>query len=285
MACLEAATAFEQRVLTIPECFLYKIPPLKSSSGHRAETWGLGSPSLVGRIELIGVGTVLEIRIFDHAAGCDAAAVAICPVRCEAQSPPVASVVDPVIDSSRYFVLRCEDADKRVAYIGTGFTERETAYDFKAAVQDFWRCAERERRSVVNAQQWEERTAYDETRGAPDSVDLKLKGSIKIRLSGGGEEDEDEASAQTGKPSPTAPRKDAPVPLLAPPRAPPPRLAPPPQRATPLAPRPATTTPPPDENHPAAADAATAEEAGADDDFGDFESAVADFEAVLQIVP
>ena len=34
-----------------PECFLYKVPPLKIASGHRAEDWGLGSPQLTGRVQ------------------------------------------------------------------------------------------------------------------------------------------------------------------------------------------------------------------------------------------
>lgn len=34
--------AFEQQILQVKEVFVYKIPPLRSASGHRAEDWDLG---------------------------------------------------------------------------------------------------------------------------------------------------------------------------------------------------------------------------------------------------
>jgi hypothetical protein len=50
---------------------------------------------------------------------------------------PVSTVVEPVIDSSRYFVLRVEDeTTRRHAFVGLGFRQRDSASDFKLAVQE-----------------------------------------------------------------------------------------------------------------------------------------------------
>jgi hypothetical protein len=46
---------FEQRVLTLPEVFVYKVPPLRSASGHRAEDWNLENPIFTGCIRCFQV--------------------------------------------------------------------------------------------------------------------------------------------------------------------------------------------------------------------------------------
>lgn len=45
-------------------------------------------------------------------------------------------VIEPVLDSSRYFVMRIEK-DRKKAYIGVGFQERSEALDFKIALQEY----------------------------------------------------------------------------------------------------------------------------------------------------
>lgn len=45
--------------------------------------------------------------------------------------------VEAVVDSSRYFVLRIDDGKGRHAFIGLGFSERNFAFDFTAALSDF----------------------------------------------------------------------------------------------------------------------------------------------------
>lgn len=173
---------FEERLLSIPETFLYRVPPLKKTSGHRAEDWGLAKPTMTARLELVGVGEVLEIRIMSLE---DAEKrVAMCPVRCGPGSPSVDAIVDPVVDSSRYFVLRCEDEKRRHAYVGIGFAERDVAYDFKATIYDF---SKKIGRQTTAAEAVKEREKVPET----PALDLKLKGPIKISLGGRRKDDRD----------------------------------------------------------------------------------------------
>jgi len=193
------ADVAERRHLSVAECFLYKAPAKRSNGGHRAEDWDLGNPNFTGRLELVGVGTTLEIRVSPAAGG---PAACCCPVRCGAGAPPTDAVVDAVVDSSRYFVLRCEDAGGRHAYVGLGFREREAAFDFKGCLAEFRRGADRER----------EADAAAAARAAEPPVDLSLRGTLSLALGGGG----GDAAARPGRR--TGARGGA-VPTLAPPPA------------------------------------------------------------------
>lgn len=153
-------------LLRIDEAFLYQVPPLKHAAGHKAEDWGLANPTMTAKLELVGIDDVLQIRIVN-----EDKVVAVCPVRCAKGSPPIGAIVDPVVDSSRYFVLRCEDEQRRHAYVGVGFRERDVAYDFKASIQDFQRSVQREEEAAVVKPEAD--------------VDLALKGPIKISLGDG----------------------------------------------------------------------------------------------------
>lgn len=57
-----------------------------------------------------------------------------------AQCPVGPGAVQPVIDSSRYFVVRIVDeVQGRKAFLGMGFNERAEAFNFNVALQDFER--------------------------------------------------------------------------------------------------------------------------------------------------
>ena len=189
---------YEQRLLSIPEAYLYKVPPLKQAVGHRAESWGLANPMLTGKIDLIGKADTLEIRILDD----NDTVVARCPVRCAPGSPAIEAIVDAVVDSSRYFVLRCEDEKRRRAFVGVGFRERETAYDFKATIFDFKAKidrqikAENKQKELTEAK---ESKKVDNREDEPEVEDknLSLNAPIKLSLGSGSEDDAKTASTKS----------------------------------------------------------------------------------------
>jgi len=121
---------YESVLLVIRECFVYRIPPLGSSKGYKAAEWDVSSFLWSGRLRIISVGgKKCFIKLEDASTG---ELFAQCEYKEDNNS------VEPVIDSSRYFVLRIEDqASGKHAYIGMGFQERSEAFDFNVALQDF----------------------------------------------------------------------------------------------------------------------------------------------------
>jgi len=118
----------EQTLLIIRECFVYKIPPRQTTSGYKAGDWNVDNFLWSGRLTIKAKGEQAIIRLEDVKTD---DLFAICPV-----SP---GSVESVSDSSRYFVLRVDDGRGRHAFIGMGFTERNVAFDFSAALADHQR--------------------------------------------------------------------------------------------------------------------------------------------------
>lgn len=79
----------------------------------RAADWNLNEPTWNGRMRMVSSGAQLNIKLEDKMSG---QLFANCPVEAY---PGVA--IEPVSDSSRYFVLRIQDDNGRSAFIGVGF--------------------------------------------------------------------------------------------------------------------------------------------------------------------
>ena len=109
-----AEPTFESIVLNVSECFVYKVPPLKTASGHRAEEWGLDNPLFTGFLRVYHCDTLLRIVVFryrdetTHRSTDDNLSLFCECVVQVTEDEDMTSFVDGVIDSSRYYVLRCD---------------------------------------------------------------------------------------------------------------------------------------------------------------------------------
>ncbi|KAL7031629.1 hypothetical protein ACKWTF_007077 [Chironomus riparius] len=82
-------------------------------------------------MRMVTSGNALNIKLEDKVNG---QLFANCPVEAY---PGVA--IEPVSDSSRYFVLRIQDDNGRSAFIGIGFGDRSDSFDFNVALQDHFK--------------------------------------------------------------------------------------------------------------------------------------------------
>eukprot|EP00163_Fabomonas_tropica_P018168 TRINITY_DN3240_c0_g4_i1.p1 TRINITY_DN3240_c0_g4~~TRINITY_DN3240_c0_g4_i1.p1 ORF type:complete len:269 (-),score=61.49 TRINITY_DN3240_c0_g4_i1:100-837(-) len=117
----------EYTLLICNECHVYRIPPRVTSAGYKCSDWKEEDHLWTGRVRMTARGETCLIKLEDPNSG---ELFAECPV------PPDGTGVERVLDSSRYFVLRIDDGSGRHAFIGMGFADRNTAFDFNAAIQD-----------------------------------------------------------------------------------------------------------------------------------------------------
>lgn len=131
---------------------------------------------------------------------------AVCPIRHNVDGKNnVGNGVDRCIDSSRYFVLRIQNAQGRHMYIGLAFNERNDAFDFNTALED----SRREKEVEMNV-------ASGMIGGNNKGVDYKMKEGEKIRVNipmipgdGSGEDDYSPSSSGGGNPTQQQPQQSA----------------------------------------------------------------------------
>lgn len=123
---------YESLCLVKPEVNVYIIPPRQSTTRkHRAADWKLDSPNFICRLKILAKGERCLIRLEDRQTG---AHFATCPVE---SYPSVA--VESVEDSTRYFVIRVQNDNGQLAFLGIGFADRSDSFDFNVALQDHFK--------------------------------------------------------------------------------------------------------------------------------------------------
>ncbi|KAL5491211.1 hypothetical protein EMCRGX_G016457 [Ephydatia muelleri] len=146
------------------DVFIYQIPPRASNRAVRAADWDLPNPQWKGRLKVVAKGDKCFIKLEDKITG---ELFAQCPVDA---FPGLA--VEPVSDSSRYFVLRLEDSTGRHAFVGLGFEDRGDSFDFNVALQDHFKWVKQEKKLAEETH----------THAAAPPKDYSLKEGQKITI-------------------------------------------------------------------------------------------------------
>jgi adaptin ear-binding coat-associated protein 1/2 len=143
-----------QTLMTQDECFVYKVPPLATASGYRANDWNLANPlqtcgfqverrdndlyllfTLERHTKLFALSRIYVDQRDNNATSATTTAIQ-------------RSVVEPVLDSSRYFVCKIQQQQQhqtgKTAILGFGFRDRDVAMDLLGNLQQFQHSIERE---------------------------------------------------------------------------------------------------------------------------------------------
>lgn len=162
--------ALELILFQVPECYVYMIPPRKTAASYRADEWNVNKWAWEGALKVISKGEECIIRLEDKKTG---ELYARAFLRDGEQHP-----VEPVIDSSRYFVLRIEEnigGRHRHAFIGLGFRERTQAYDFQAVLHDHMKYLNKKKTAEEMEQQYQQTSSVDYSLKEGETLVLQIK--------------------------------------------------------------------------------------------------------------
>eukprot|EP00357_Protocruzia_adherens_P034087 CAMPEP_0114989164 /NCGR_PEP_ID=MMETSP0216-20121206/10039_1 /TAXON_ID=223996 /ORGANISM="Protocruzia adherens, Strain Boccale" /LENGTH=324 /DNA_ID=CAMNT_0002352099 /DNA_START=39 /DNA_END=1013 /DNA_ORIENTATION=+ len=168
---------FEYTICQIKSVDVFQIPPQATARGHRADEWKKSIWN--GKLRITELNNFLFIKLLDVDNNLFAAS------KVDPKSPELS--VERCLDSSRYFVIKVvNEATGQHAFLGIGFTERNEAFDFKAAIYDFKHRQEFEQKSEEN-----KNVEYKEE-------DLSLKQGEKIHLEISGVKSRDKSKKGAG---------------------------------------------------------------------------------------
>jgi adaptin ear-binding coat-associated protein 1/2 len=122
----------ESIVYINPEVYIYQIPPLKDISGYKASEWEVNEPLWKGRLTVVEIEndqheTWCELRFEDAKSG---ELFATAPYSSQGKG------VMAALDSTRFFAVRVVNGSM-TAMLGLGFADRNQAFEFNVALQDF----------------------------------------------------------------------------------------------------------------------------------------------------
>ncbi|KAH9816715.1 adaptin ear-binding coat-associated protein 1 NECAP-1 [Melampsora americana] len=204
---IESLDDYESVLWVARECYVYRLPPRTSTAGYKAAEWGDMEAFLwKGRLRIIEKGTESPTKCFIRLEDSDTGELfANCPYSLDGKS------VEPVLDSSRYYVIRVEDISSgQRAFLGMGFPERSDSFDFNVTLQDWTKRQKFTTQSTVH-----ESTSSPHLPSGPKR-DFSLKEGQTISICLGGRSSPKKKSTSSDPPSST----NGPLPFLPPPPAP-----------------------------------------------------------------
>lgn len=158
---LEDPEVVERVRCTIADAHVFKLPPRQTAGGWRGADWD--KEVWQGTLKVVERGDLTVILLLDTKTG---AIFAVCPVK--------EGAVDRCVDSSRYFVLRVENAATgNHMFIGLAFNERNDAFDFNTSLAD----AQREKQAEIEAMESAKKYEYGPAK------DYSIKEGEKIHIS------------------------------------------------------------------------------------------------------
>ncbi|EGC34656.1 hypothetical protein DICPUDRAFT_48138 [Dictyostelium purpureum] len=157
----------EQTLLIKKECFIYRIPPRPSAQGYKAQDWDPSTYIWSGRLVIVARGDLCVIRFEDPNSG-----------EIFAQCPVDSTAVEPVVDSSRYFVIKIKDGERH-AFVGMGFTDRSDAFDFSATLQDHQNYVKNKKDIEVQKKKYENEPKKDYSLKTGQTIHIPFKAPVK----------------------------------------------------------------------------------------------------------
>jgi len=138
----------KQTLMSNSECFVYKVPPLATASGYRANDWNLATPleTCGFQVERRNNDLYLLFTLENHTK-------LFALSKIEGEGSSINNInVETVLDSSRYFVCKILESNTknattkatRTALLGFGFRERDIAIDLLGNLQQFRQSIDRE---------------------------------------------------------------------------------------------------------------------------------------------
>lgn len=160
------------------ECYVYAPLPPSTAIGHRAEVWNVDKWLKEVKLRVVTVDESCALKLEDKDTN---ELFAECPLPADGTS--LTTAVEPVTDSSRYFVLRVADkATGNHAFIGLGFRERSDASNFAAALDDYRQYLRRKKEAEHMKEEYNLKESEDTVERTAD-FSLKPGQTIKLKLS------------------------------------------------------------------------------------------------------